>query len=183
MDNLKLLGIIISSDLKWDSNTKYLCKKAYKKIWVLRRLKALNVDQSFILDVYCKEVRSVLELAVPAWNSGLTVKLSMELERVQKVAVSIILGKSLPYEIALDYLGLEPLYVRREALCLKFAKKTVGSRHSDIFNHNKLPYNTRRKEKFAHPRCRTSRFFNSPVNYLTRLLNRTSIYYYCKADT
>ena len=167
----KLLGIVISNNLKWDANTEYLCKKAYKKLWVLRRLKALKVDPSFILEVYTKEVRSVLELAVPAWHSGISKKLAIDIERVQKVAVGVILGKSLPYSVALAQLKLDPLYVRREALCRKFAKKTSKSRHADIFTVNNQPYQTRHKERFLHPICRTSRFYNSPVNYLTRILN------------
>ena len=50
----------------------------------------------------------------------------MDLERVQKSAVRIILNK--PYENyyeALDQIDLESLADRREHLCLKFAKKNV----------------------------------------------------------
>ena len=113
----KLLGVMISSDLKWSGNTEYICKKAYKRIWILRRLRTLGVSPSFILDVYIKEIRSVLELAVPAWHSGLTRKQSVLIERVQKVR--IILGDfSIGYRAALSTLGLESLETRR----VKFAK-------------------------------------------------------------
>ena len=40
-------------------------------MWKLRRLKVLDVYSTVILDVYMKEVRSVVELAVLAWNSGI----------------------------------------------------------------------------------------------------------------
>ena len=52
----KLLGVMISDDLKWQSNTEYICKKAYKKMWVLRRMKVLDVEPTVILDVYLKEI-------------------------------------------------------------------------------------------------------------------------------
>ena len=39
-----------------------------------------------------KEIRVHLELSVPVWHSGLTVKLSADIERAQRVAVGIVLG-------------------------------------------------------------------------------------------
>ena len=38
---------------------------------------------------------------------------------------------------------LEPLYVRREQLCMSFAKKTAKSRHSDMFQKATYMYDTR----------------------------------------
>ena len=70
-----------------------------------------------------------MELAVPAWHSGLTQRQSADIERVQRVAVTIILSDSktgicnYSYNMALVILDLEPLEVRREKLCIKFAKK------------------------------------------------------------
>ena len=65
----KLLGVITSDYLKWYSSTKYICSKAYKKMWALRRMKILDIEPYLILDVYLKKIRSVLE---PAWHRGLT---------------------------------------------------------------------------------------------------------------
>ena len=55
-------------------------------------MKKLDLKPSVILDVFVKEIRSILELAVPAWHSGLTIKQSADIERVQRVAVNIILS-------------------------------------------------------------------------------------------
>ena len=173
----KLLGVMVTNDLKWGANTEYICRKAFKKMWALRRMKILDIDPYIICDVYVKEIRSLLELAVPAWHSGLTQKQSLDIERVQKVAVQVILsdcstGKSeFSYDMALVVLNLEPLYIRREKLCLRFAQKTLKSRHKDIFTSNQNKYDTRHKNQFTEKTCNTKRCFNSPVNYLTRLLN------------
>ena len=174
----KLLGVILTSDLKWSANTDFICKKGYKNMWTLRRMKKLNLDPLLILDVYIKEIRSVLELAVPAWHSGLTVKQTADIERVQRVAVYIILsdfatGKSeFSYDMALVVLNIEPLSVRRETLCLNFAKKTLKSRHSDMFVTKKYMYNTRQAtNKYQEHSSNTQRCYKSPLNYLTRLLN------------
>ena len=34
----KLLGVMISQDLKWNKNTDYICQKARQKLWSLRRM-------------------------------------------------------------------------------------------------------------------------------------------------
>ena len=131
----KLLGVVLTTDLKWERNTEFICSKAYKRIWILRRLKQLDIEPLYLLEVYLKEIRSILELAVPAWHSGLTLKQSADIERVQRVAVSIILSdfqtrkSHMPYDMALVTLGIEPLYHGREILCKNFAVKTVKSRH------------------------------------------------------
>ena len=168
----KLLGVILTDDLRWASNTKYICTKAYKKLWVLRRLRVLDVGQEILCDVYQKEVRSVLEVAVPAWHSGLTLAQADQIERVQRVAVKIILGKScISYAEGLSILGLETLSLRRRKLCLTFAKRTLKSRHSSMFVPKVTVHNTRHQNAFVEPMANTDRFRMSPLNYLTRLLN------------
>ena len=113
----KLLGIILTSA----TNTEYVCKKAYKKMWTLRRMKKLDVNPSVILDVYMKEIRSLLELAVPAWHSGLTLKQVADIERVQRVALHIILSEcntwkcDISYNMVLVTLTIEPLEERNYA--------------------------------------------------------------------
>ena len=95
-----------------------------------------NLDIELICDTYLKEIRSILEMAVPVWHSGLTIKLSRDIERVQKVALSIILADNYTnYDVACTLMGIEPLEMRREQLCVKFAlkmlnKKIVYSRKS-----------------------------------------------------
>ena len=71
---------MVTNDLKWEANTQYICAKAFKKIWILRRMKKLDIEPRDILEVYMKEVRSILELAVPAWHSGLTLKQEVDIE-------------------------------------------------------------------------------------------------------
>ena len=98
---------------------------------------------------------------------------------MQKVALNIILsdastGRSeYSYEMALVILNIEPLEDRRLKLCSTFAKKTLKSRHKDMFSVNASEYQTRHKNQLVESRANTKRFFNSPLNYLTRLLNRS----------
>ena len=68
----KLVGVIISEDLTWHKNTAYICKKAREKLWILRRMLSLCLGDEQLFDVYCKEIRSLLEFAVPVWHPGIT---------------------------------------------------------------------------------------------------------------
>ena len=40
-EEIKLLGIVLTDDLKWNRNTCAISKKGYSRIWILRRLKKL----------------------------------------------------------------------------------------------------------------------------------------------
>ena len=174
---MRILGLIIRSDLKWSSNTEHITVKAFKRLWVLRRLKALGASQSRLLDVYFKQVRSVMELAVPAWHPGLTVSDALDIERVQKAALQIILGTSYTgYAAALNYFELDTLEGRRVALCEKFGKKAAKDvKHCNWFKPNNKRTITRQPQpKFCPVAARTKRFDKSPLSYLTKLLNKYS---------
>ena len=46
--------------------------KGYKRIWILRRLKNLGATDEGLKDVYIKQIRAILEYAVPVWHSKIT---------------------------------------------------------------------------------------------------------------
>ena len=126
-----------------------------------------------IFDVYTKEVRSLLEYAVPVWHSGITRSETRQIENVQKASFKIILGESyISYEVACTILGAEPLELRRAQLCLKFAKKDFKKTDS-LFQKTEKTTITRSKQlPVIEPKCRTSRFQKSSIPYLPRILNR-----------
>ena len=177
VEEMRLLGLIIRSDLKWSSNSEHITLKAFGRLWILRRLKALGAKESDLLDVYLKQVRSVLELAVPAWHPGLTAGEATDIERVQISALNIILGMDYTsYSTALDYFNLETLDSRRDLLCKNFEFKAARNpKHANWFKLNVKTTNTRLSEpKFKPVIYRTTRFQKSPLSYLTSLLNKYS---------
>ena len=90
VEQFKLLGVIVRRDMKWYDNTNYICQKGYERLWMLRRLKGLGASEAEMLDVYNKQVRSVLELAVPVWQPAITQQEVKQIERVQRCALYII---------------------------------------------------------------------------------------------
>ena len=68
----KILGVIISNDLKWSQNTQFIVEKALRRIWTLRRMKKLGLSNEVIFYVYIEEIRSILEFGCPVWNGGIS---------------------------------------------------------------------------------------------------------------
>ena len=125
VEEMKLLGIIFQSNMKWYANTTNLCKNGYTRLWMIRNLKKHGACKDDLLDVYMKQCRCVLELAAPVWSAGITESESRQIERVQKAAFAIILGyKYISYSQALVDLKMESLEVRRKSLCVSFARKS-----------------------------------------------------------
>ena len=69
---METFGCLITSDLKWKANTEFLNKKAYKRLWLIKRLKQMGASLVSLLDIDVKHVRSVVEIAAVVWTSSLT---------------------------------------------------------------------------------------------------------------
>ena len=174
VEEMKILGVVLTSDMKFSRNTEYIVERAFKRVWMVKRLKVLGANDSQLIDVYIKQVRSVLELAVPAWHSSLTVADKLSIERVQKAALQIILDDSYTsYSSACIIMNLQTLEERRHQLCVKFGLKALkNTKHTKWFKVNQKLSRTRQKQPFLCPVVtRTRRFENSPISYLTKLLN------------
>ena len=174
VNEMKILGTILQSDLSWKSNTNMLVVKAYKKLWMIKRLKKNGASNDDLIDVYMKQVRSIVEFGAPVWNSGLTEAEITDIERVQKSFLHILLGSNYTsYNSALLLSGLESLAIRRRNLCIKFAQKSYKNpKHSHWFTLNQKKSKTRNKgPKFKLPRFATERYRRSPLFYFTTLLN------------
>ena len=119
VEEFKLLGIMITSDLKWTSNTKLTIAKCYKRMWMLRNLKKFGTSENNLIEVYYQQVIRITEMVCPVWNAGITQQEVREIERIQRVALAVIrVDKHTNYKEALDYFKLETLENRREKLCL-----------------------------------------------------------------
>ena len=174
VEELRLLGIIVRSDMKWSSNTINMVQKATRKLWMLRRLKNMGAEETDLVDMYVKQIRSLLELAVPAWQGAVTQEEKLDIERVQKCAAHIIIGEDyLSYKAALKYLNLDSLECRRNKICLNFAKKAENhEKFQKWFKESKVRQESRLKKfKYCEVNSKHSRLDKSPIPFLTRLLN------------
>ena len=109
VDHTKLLGVIISNDLKWEMNTEYLVKKANSRMELLRKVATFSKSMEDKKNIYILYIRSILEQSCIVWHSRLTQEDANDLERVQKAAIRIIIGKDFEsYEDALLQVDLPP---------------------------------------------------------------------------
>ena len=109
-------------------NTEQMTKRAYNRLWMLKRLKLNGANLEDLTDVYVKQVRSVLEFGAPVWNSNLIKEDVGDIERVQKCFLHLALGNGYSnYHEALQTANLETLEDRRTSICSKFAVK--ASKH------------------------------------------------------
>ena len=173
INQTKLLGIVVDDSLSWQSNTNYIVKQAYKRMTILQNLFKFSVPLEDLVVIYILYIRSVVENSAVVWHSSLTQGQVLEIERVQKVALRIILKKDyISYENALEITSLPKLSDRRVHLCQTFAKKcTKNPKTSDIFPLNSQSYNTRNPEKYQVTHANTSRLAKSAIPFMQKLLN------------
>ena len=82
VQEMKIVGYIMRSDMRTCSNTDYLIKKAFKRMWLVRRLKGLGANTGQLVDTLHKQVQSVLWLGAPAWFCLTTEQERKEINRV-----------------------------------------------------------------------------------------------------
>ena len=86
-------------------------------------------------------------------------------------AFAIILGSQYwSYEQALCDLNMESLKDRRLSICLSFGQKSQHEKFQHWFQYSEQPSDT----KFDPVTCRTRRYKNSPLPYLTKLMNEAT---------
>ena len=160
----KLLGVILSNDLKWNEHVTYIVKKSSKRLYMLRLLKRGRADSKTLLTVYVTCVRSTLEYCAQVWHYSIPEYLSKDIERIQSRALKII-NTTLSYSDALAVFDIPTLATRREYLCSSIFNKNVLLQSSPLSNliqiENSLTYDLQTSNKLPIIKCRTERFRNS----------------------
>ena len=103
-----MLGVIITNDLKWHENTKHIVKNANRKMGMLHKFSKFTKNKSHLMHLFKTQVRGCLEYCSTVWHSGLTDSDCKDIERVQKAAMRVIMGKRYEgYEEALKFMKLD----------------------------------------------------------------------------
>ena len=176
VEKAKLLGVIITNDLKWDDNTAELVRRSNARLALLRKVASFSSSIEDMKLIYILYIRSILEQSCVVWHSRLTVENTDDIEIIQKCALKIILGnKYKTYEQALEITDLQTLNERREQLCLSFAKKCLNNpKTKSMFQlQEKIHQMPKRKEEtFLVNHANTKRLQISSIPYMQRLLNQ-----------
>ena len=70
IDKTKLLGVVISNDLKWEENTNILIKKANARMQLLRKCATFTKHKSEVTNIYILFIGSILEQSCVVWHSS-----------------------------------------------------------------------------------------------------------------
>ena len=175
VEETKLLGTIITNDLKWNKNTQAIVKNANSKMKMLQVASKFIRNKNDLLHIYKTFIRSRLEFSSVVWHSSLSKSNENDIERVQKSALKLILKETYSdYETALKLLDIETLHDRRKRLCLKFAHKCLkNDTFKKLFLLKKTNHkmDKRKTEKFLIKQINTERYKKSAIPAMLRMLN------------
>ena len=119
----KILGTIVTEDLKWDANCSFLIRKFYARMQLLQKVASFGADQNDLKQVYVTFCRIILEQSCEVWSANLTKENKEDLERCQIAAFRLICKKYTNYSQALRELHLEDLETRRKKTIVENGQK------------------------------------------------------------
>ena len=155
----KVLGLTLSSNLKWNNHVDEIVKKSRKRLYCLSQLKRSGLKPPELIQFYRTCIRPITEYASPVFHDCLPAYLSKDIESIQRRAMRISFP-SLSYKEALNEAGLISLSVRRQSLTDKLFTKVTTDRENKL--HHLLPeqrtchYNLRKQRRFK-PVFKTNR--------------------------
>ena len=156
----KFLGVHITEDLSWKTNTASLVKKAQQRLYFLRKLNKAKAPAPIMRSFYRGTIESILSSCITVWHGGLTASCRRTLQRTVRTAEKIV-GAPLP--------SIQDIYdtrLSRKALCI--ARDITHPIHGFF---SLLPSGRRLKSL----RARTSRLRDSFIHQAVRKLNSLQI--------
>ena len=174
---LKMLGVTIQCNLKWDSHVSNIVRRASRKLYIIRVMKRYRAPVEDLLTIFTCYVRPNVEYCVPVWHFSITAQQSTSIERIQKRALRLIYGDQyVTYKNALQLSKLETLYDRRDVLCLNYAKSLLTKFRDWLPELQSTHRSLRHSEKLRVPKCRTVRYRSSALPFFfVRLLNENGL--------
>ena len=178
VNSYKVLGLWIDDNLKWDTNTEKIIKKAAKRLFLLKIIKSYGASTDDMKRFYVAVIRPTLEYGAQVWNGGITKDQSNEIERIQKRALKIIYKED-DYDKVLRIAKIESLEKRRDRMCIELIKEMSKPNHK---LHSLLPKKicevrkrtTRlNNQMYYNFMGKTERFKSSPISYAVSKYNET----------
>ena len=84
VSSYKYLGVVIQNNLKWDLHVSTQLKKANKRMYHVRCLRKMYVDNKIICLFYNSVVSSVLTYAISSWFCSCSEKLKKDINKYRK---------------------------------------------------------------------------------------------------
>ena len=173
--SFKLLGLWVDDNLKWNTNTNHIVRKAVNRLQLLKVLRSYGAPDLMalmtykdLMAFYTSVIRSVLEYRAQVWHGSLTGEQCYDIERIQKRALRMIYPR-ITYNKALTRCGIKTLESRRKTKCVNLVKDMMVSTHK---LHDLLPLTVNQiqdretrlnGDKIYNFNRKTERFKKSPI--------------------
>jgi hypothetical protein len=162
---VRILGVVFSSDLKWDCHFKTVVRCASKRLYALRVLRPI-LTKNDLKNVYQSLIRSLIEYCAPVFI-GLSIHNCELLRKLQNRAHRIICNADCKCQI------FEDLSSRRKASAVSFLRKI--EKFPDHPLHSLRPCKSSRSGRYLQPLATTSRRRNSFFPATILILNGTFV--------
>ena len=174
----KLLGLIVSSNLRWNDDIESLNKNASKRIYSVRLLKRACVAEQHLVTFYITCIRSILEYACPAWLYSTPKYLLEQLESIKRRTMRVIYP-DYSYREACLQADIPKVKERLEDLCKSFFRWMQDHHHKlrgllpDLYINPYTTTSVAEGKKFKIPVFKTNRAMNNFIFQAARAWNST----------
>ena len=165
VEDAKILGLHLSSNLKWNNHLSHITEKVNSQLYFLSQLKCSGIKEKELqLLFYLTCIRPIAEYACPVYHNSLPQYLHNDLERFQKRALHIVFP-SFSYEKALKNAGLSTVFECSKNIVSKLFREVCSNPNHKL--HQLLPpvneckYDLKCKRAFSVRRLVTERTTNS----------------------
>ncbi|KAM9816502.1 uncharacterized protein ACBT44_010814 isoform 1-T1 [Syngnathus typhle] len=133
VSSAKFLGVHISEDLSWSTNTASLAKKAQRRLYFLRKLRRASAPPAVMTAFYRGTIESVLSSCIAVWGGGCTDYNLKALQRIVNTAGKIA-GASLPSlkDIYTSHLTRKATTIVRASALWEEVQKPVLPHHQTL---------------------------------------------------
>ena len=83
VDNMKILGTIITDKLNWDKNCNNIISKVNNRMLLIKKMHKFGATREELTHLWITYCRSVLEQSAVVWSSSLSEENKNDLERTQ----------------------------------------------------------------------------------------------------
>ena len=177
VEEMKLVGYKLRTDLRTISNTNYIVARAWKRMWIVRRLKALGASEQDLLKVLRAQVLSVLQFASPAWSTLITAHESARIESVLKTGLFLVYGHRYEsFSWALREANWSSLEDQRTRYFEKFTQNCLKNKKFQNWfvrmeDSTEGVVTRRRKARFKPVPTRTASYARSAIPQIVKVAN------------
>ena len=157
----KFLGVLIDEKLSWKSHISFLKKKISRNIGILRKAKKV-LNESTLLNLYYSFIYPYFLYGIEVWGSAYKTNINT-LFKLQKRIVRLIsnakyLASTAPLFEKHKLLNIFQLHIYKNQIYMfKFVNNKLPAIFNYMFVRNSTVHsiNTRQKDKFHMPKCKT----------------------------